>query len=80
MGLVQVRDHDALERWIDEALAANPRAVEEALRGARKAKRAIGFLRGQVMRVSSGQADPKEVRTLLEQRLARLRGKGDRGD
>ena len=35
---------------------------------------AIGFLRGQVMKVTGGKADPKLVGKLIEDRLTQIRG------
>ncbi len=59
--------------WIDEAFAANPKAVEDAIENPKKAKASAGFLRGQVMKLSGGQADPKLVGKLIEEKLAALR-------
>jgi aspartyl-tRNA(Asn)/glutamyl-tRNA(Gln) amidotransferase subunit B len=72
LGLIQVHDPTATARWIDEAFASNPQAVRDALENPKKAKAAVGFLRGRVMRISSGQADPKLVGKLIEQRLAEM--------
>ncbi|MEN8159938.1 MAG: hypothetical protein ABFS41_07695, partial [Myxococcota bacterium] len=66
-GLEAVSDTGALEGWVDEALAANPKAVEAYAAGDAKS---LNFLMGQVMRRSSGKADPKAVRELLSRRLA----------
>jgi aspartyl-tRNA(Asn)/glutamyl-tRNA(Gln) amidotransferase subunit B len=72
LGLVQVQDTGALERWIDDVFAANGKAVHDALSNPKKAEKSIGFLRGQVMRLSGGQADPSRAGELIEQRLARM--------
>ncbi len=72
LGLVQVQDVAALERWIDEAFAAGAKAVQDALTNPKKAPKSIGFLRGQVMRVSGGQADPKLAGELIEKRLQQM--------
>ena len=45
-------------------------AVRDALTSPKKAKKAAGFLRGQVMRISKGQADPNLVGRLIEKKLA----------
>ncbi|HVX85110.1 MAG TPA: Asp-tRNA(Asn)/Glu-tRNA(Gln) amidotransferase subunit GatB [Phycisphaerae bacterium] len=68
-GLVQVRDAGATEKWVDEALAANPRAVEDYKNNPRKKQASLGFLRGAVMKASAGKADPKMVGELLEKKL-----------
>jgi len=69
LGLVQVRDTGATEAWVDEAIAANEQAVKDAVANPKKAKAAAGFLRGQVMKLSGGKADPKLVGELIEKRL-----------
>ncbi|MBI1825145.1 MAG: Asp-tRNA(Asn)/Glu-tRNA(Gln) amidotransferase subunit GatB [Planctomycetes bacterium] len=69
LGLVQVQDADATARWVDEAFAANQQAVSDARTNPKKMQAAIGFLRGQVMKLSGGKADPKLVGKLIEERL-----------
>ena len=74
LGILQERDESATLAWVDEALAKNPQAVADALGdNERKAKAAPGFLRGQVMKISGGKADPKLVGMLIEDRLDSLR-------
>ncbi len=68
-GLVQVRDAGATEKWVDEALAANPKAVEDYKNNPKKKQASLGFLRGAVMKASAGKADPKMVGELLEKKL-----------
>jgi aspartyl-tRNA(Asn)/glutamyl-tRNA(Gln) amidotransferase subunit B len=68
-GLVQVRDVGATEKWVDEALAANPKAVDDAKNNPKKKQASMGFLRGAVMKISQGKADPKLVGELLEKKL-----------
>ena len=75
LGLLQERDETATAEWVDEALAANESAVADATGNRKKAKAAIGFLRGQVMKCSGGKADPRLAGELIERRLAELRGK-----
>lgn len=74
MGLVQVQDVQAMEKWLDEVFAANEKAVNDALTKPKKAPKSIGFLRGQVMRVSGGKADPKIAGKLIEERLDKMKG------
>jgi aspartyl-tRNA(Asn)/glutamyl-tRNA(Gln) amidotransferase subunit B len=72
MGLVQVRDDAATAAWVAEAFAQNEQAVRDAVANPKKAAAAAGFLRGQVMKLSGGKADPKIVGRLIEERLANL--------
>jgi aspartyl-tRNA(Asn)/glutamyl-tRNA(Gln) amidotransferase subunit B len=67
-GLLKVGDDDRLAAWIDDVLAASP---EEAARYLGGERRLQGVLVGQVMKRSSGSADPKRVNQLLEARLGR---------
>jgi aspartyl-tRNA(Asn)/glutamyl-tRNA(Gln) amidotransferase subunit B len=66
LGLVQVREKGALVGWVDEVIAAHPAEVERYRGGE---SRLLGFLTGQVMKRSQGQADPKRVQPLLQKRL-----------
>jgi aspartyl-tRNA(Asn)/glutamyl-tRNA(Gln) amidotransferase subunit B len=65
-GLAQISDAGALGRMIDQVLAANPRQVEQ-YRGGKTA--VLGFLVGQVMKASRGQANPAAVNELLREKL-----------
>lgn len=65
-GLVVVRDEGAMEGWIEEAIAAQAQAAEDVREGK---DAAVGRLVGAVMKASGGQADAKEVRTRLLERL-----------
>jgi aspartyl-tRNA(Asn)/glutamyl-tRNA(Gln) amidotransferase subunit B len=65
-GLHQISDTGALEKIVDEVIAANPKQVEQ-YRGGKQA--VIGFLVGQVMKASRGQADPAAVNALLKGKL-----------
>ena len=69
LGLLAVKDTAALEKWVDEAIAANPQAVSDVKEGGKKLKKAFGFLMGQVMQKSKGAAQPADVQKLLEQKL-----------
>ncbi len=76
LGVMQVRDEGATQAWVDEAFANNPQAVADALGdNDRKAKAAPGFLRGQIMKISQGKADPKLAGELIERKIAELRTK-----
>jgi aspartyl-tRNA(Asn)/glutamyl-tRNA(Gln) amidotransferase subunit B len=64
-GLRQVTDVGAIEKVIDDIIAANPDKVEQA-----KAKpAAIQWFVGQVMKSTGGKADPKAVNVLLKSKL-----------
>jgi aspartyl-tRNA(Asn)/glutamyl-tRNA(Gln) amidotransferase subunit B len=66
-GLKQISDTGALEKIVDEVLAANPKQVEQY----RSGKAAVaGFLVGQVMKASRGQANPAAVNELLKAKLS----------
>lgn len=66
-GLKQISDSGALEKIVDEVLAANPKQVEQ-FRGGKTT--VIGFLVGQVMKASRGQANPAAVNELLKSKLS----------
>ncbi len=72
MGLVAVQDTDQTRVWVDEAFAANEQAVRDAVSNPKKSKKAAGFLRGQVMRISGGKANPKLTGELIEARLKEM--------
>jgi aspartyl-tRNA(Asn)/glutamyl-tRNA(Gln) amidotransferase subunit B len=64
-GLKQVTDLSAIEKVVDDIVAANPDKVEQA-----KAKpAAIQWFVGQVMKSTGGKADPKAVNALLKSKL-----------
>ena len=69
-GLLAVSDAGRIETWVDEAIAANPQAVEDVKAGGKKQKKAFGFLMGQVMQRSRGAAQPGQVQRLLQEKLA----------
>jgi aspartyl-tRNA(Asn)/glutamyl-tRNA(Gln) amidotransferase subunit B len=62
----QSRDTSALEKIIDEIIAANPKQVEQYRAGK---KTVAGFFVGQVMKASKGQANPQMVNELLTKKL-----------
>jgi aspartyl-tRNA(Asn)/glutamyl-tRNA(Gln) amidotransferase subunit B len=62
----QSRDTSALERIIDEIIAANPKQVDQ-YRGGKTT--VVGFFVGQVMKASKGQANPQLVNELLVKKL-----------
>src|SRR6202140_2058303 len=62
----QSTDTSALEKIIDEILAANPKQLEQYRAGK---KTLLGFFVGQVMKASKGQASPQIVNELLTKKL-----------
>ncbi len=62
----QITDSSAIEKIIDEIVAANPKQVEQYRAGK---KTVIGFFVGQVMKASKGQANPQMVNELLTRKL-----------
>ncbi|MBM3847468.1 MAG: Asp-tRNA(Asn)/Glu-tRNA(Gln) amidotransferase subunit GatB [Verrucomicrobia bacterium] len=65
-GLAQVSDSGAIEKICDEVIAANPRSAEDFRAG--KAA-ALNFLKGQVMKLSKGKANPAMAGEILERKL-----------
>ena len=66
-GLRQISDTGAIEKIIDEVLAANTRSVEEYRAGKDKA---FNALVGQAMKATKGKANPQQVNEILRRRLA----------
>jgi aspartyl-tRNA(Asn)/glutamyl-tRNA(Gln) amidotransferase subunit B len=66
-GLRQISDAGALEKIVDGVIAANPKQVEQYKGG----KTAVaGFLVGQIMKATRGQANPGVVNEMLRKKLA----------
>ncbi len=66
-GLQVVRDDGAIEKAVDEALAANPDIVEKYRAGNKKV---TGAIVGAVMKATQGKADPGQVNKLIAEKLA----------
>ncbi len=66
-GLKQISDAGAIEKLIDEVLAANQKSVEEFRAGKDKA---FNALVGQCMRATRGKANPQQVNEILRRKLA----------
>ena len=65
-GLTQVTDAGAIDKAVDEILAANPDKAEQA-----RAKPALlGWFVGQVMKATGGKANPQSVNSVLRKKLA----------
>ena len=65
-GLAQVSDAAAIEQFCDQAIAANPGPAADYKAG--KAA-ALNFLKGQVMKLSKGKANPALAGEILEKKL-----------
>ncbi len=65
-GLAQVSDTAAIEKFCDEAIAANPNPVADYKAGK---VAALNSLKGQVMKLSKGKANPALVGEILERKL-----------
>ncbi len=64
-GLKQVTDTGAIEKAVDEIIAANPDKVEQV-----KAKPSmLGWFVGQVMKTTGGKANPQAVNGILREKL-----------
>jgi aspartyl-tRNA(Asn)/glutamyl-tRNA(Gln) amidotransferase subunit B len=67
-GLKQITDSSAIEKVVDDIIAANPAQVAQYRAGQEKV---LGFFVGQVMRATQGKANPGQVNELL---IRKLRG------
>jgi len=65
-GLAQVSDSGAIEKFCDEAIAANPNPVADYKAGK---VAALNSLKGQVMKLSKGKANPALIGEILERKL-----------
>jgi aspartyl-tRNA(Asn)/glutamyl-tRNA(Gln) amidotransferase subunit B len=67
LGLVQIIDEGELERAVDKVLADHP---EEVVKFKAGNKKLMGFLMGQVMKATGGQANPKLAAQLVAKKLS----------
>jgi len=65
-GLAQISDTGAIEKVVQEVLAANPKEIEAYRNGKTKL---MGFFVGEVMKATRGRANPKAVNELLRKML-----------
>lgn len=65
LGMVQVSDIAQIESWVQSVLDENPQAIIDYKNGMKKS---VGFVVGQVMKLSKGQVNPK----LASQTVVRL--------
>ena len=64
-GLKQVTDTGAIEKIVDEIIAANPDQAAEV----KERPKALGWFVGQVMKASQGKANPQAVNEILRAKL-----------
>jgi aspartyl-tRNA(Asn)/glutamyl-tRNA(Gln) amidotransferase subunit B len=69
LNLVQKSDAGELESMVDQVIAENAAAVADVTAGGKKSQKARGFLMGQVMQRTKGQANPKVVSEILNRKL-----------
>ena len=65
-GRAQVSDEATIAQWADEAIAANPKQLEQYRAGKTTV---MAFFVGQVMKLSKGQANPALVNEVLKKKL-----------
>jgi aspartyl-tRNA(Asn)/glutamyl-tRNA(Gln) amidotransferase subunit B len=65
-GMAQITDTSAIEKIVDDVMAANAQAVADYKGGKTKL---FGFFVGQVMKASKGQANPEMVNQILQKKL-----------
>ena len=68
LGLKQMSDSGALEAFVDQVLAANPKSIDEYKAGKDKA---LNALVGQVMKACQGKANPTQINELLRKKVPR---------
>ena len=64
-GLKQVTDTSAIEKVVDDIIAANPEQVAQV----KEKPKTMGWFVGQVMKASGGKANPKAVNDILKAKL-----------
>lgn len=69
-GLVQITDASEIEKIVEEVIKTNPDPVAEYLSGKEKV---LGFLVGQVMKLSRGKANPQMANEFLKKALDQLK-------
>ncbi|WP_059172267.1 Asp-tRNA(Asn)/Glu-tRNA(Gln) amidotransferase subunit GatB [Bacillus sp. FJAT-27445] len=65
-GLIQISDEGALLKIVNETLDANPQSIEDFKGGKSKA---TGYLVGQIMKATKGQANPQLVNKILAEEI-----------
>jgi aspartyl-tRNA(Asn)/glutamyl-tRNA(Gln) amidotransferase subunit B len=70
LNLLQKSDAGELDKIVEQVLSENPKAVDDVKSGGKKSKKAEGFLLGQVIQKTKGQANPKIVSEILSRKLS----------
>lgn len=66
LNLIQMSDDSELEKMVEKVMSENPQAISDLKNGEMKA---IGFLVGQVMKISQGKANPSKVQEIIRSKL-----------
>ncbi|MDQ5913715.1 MAG: aspartyl-tRNA(Asn)/glutamyl-tRNA(Gln) amidotransferase subunit [Patescibacteria group bacterium] len=66
LNLIQISDSNELERIVDQVMKDNPKPVLDLKSGEEKA---IGFIVGQVMKISGGKANPAEAQKIIRSKI-----------
>ena len=69
LNVLQESDSNSISKYIDEVIEKNPNEIKRYLAGE---KQLVGFLMGQLMKISQGKADPKQANPLLRKKLDEL--------
>lgn len=69
LNVIQDSNEDAILTFIEDVIKQHPDEVARYIAGE---KQLVGFLMGQLMRISKGKADPKAANQLMRQRLEQL--------
>ncbi|MBQ1629453.1 MAG: Asp-tRNA(Asn)/Glu-tRNA(Gln) amidotransferase subunit GatB [Treponema sp.] len=68
-GMEVVSDAGAIEKIVDEVIAANPKAIEDFKKGKTNV---VGWLMGQVMKASQGKANPGQATKMISEKLSKM--------
>jgi aspartyl-tRNA(Asn)/glutamyl-tRNA(Gln) amidotransferase subunit B len=69
-GLKQISDGGAIEKLVDQVLAANAQQVADYRAGKEKA---FNSLVGQIMKATQGKANPAHVNAISEEKTGRIK-------
>lgn len=69
LNVLQESDENSLVNYINQVIEANPAEIQRYINGE---KQLVGFLMGQLMKISQGKADPKQANPLLRKVLDSL--------
>ena len=69
LNVIQDSDEESISKYIQQVISSNPTEVQRYISGE---KQLVGFLMGQLMKVSQGKADPKQANPMLRKMLDEL--------